>query len=305
MNTIIATILAVAIFIINGIYEPGVYAGEFKNKFDLSTRYDNRTDRPSREQYRVRLYSGYHFDNTWSVHGFAITGDEFSSSYNTFGEENDFNIRRLYVRHQEGPYKSEFGVIPTYKGRVSSTGLSKDGWIAGGRFVNYFDTIGTVELVVGEISNIESPDAIGFIRKVNYVELELTSEINQSWDYELGLDRILDGNFARAEVRYKPDNKSNIALEIINRLDNSSSSAILSHSNTIHILGYPLELFVFYSYVSNEFGPRAELTEDFINTGNAIQLELEGKIIDNLEWFLKAGSYEEQDRFQLGVTFKF
>ena len=279
-------------------------ASEFNNKFDISARYDNRTDRPSREQYRIRWYSELSFDDTWSLHSFAVTGDEFSSSYNTVGESGEFNFRRLYLSHTDGDYKTEIGIIPTYKGRVSSTGLSKDGWISGVRVVNKFDAIGTVEIVVGDINNIEAANSISFTEKINYIELELTTDINEWWDYELGLDRILDGNYIRTELRFKPNRDANIAAEVITRLDNSETKSILSHSNILFKDSYPIELFAFYSYVRPEFGPRAELVEDFLDTGHAVQLEFEGELSNQLDWFFKVGFYEEQNRFQLGVKFK-
>ena len=52
--------------------------------------------------------------------------------------------------------KTELGIIPTYKGRVSSTGLSKDGWITGIRHVRKLqnNTAGHFSTHPGKIVNL-------------------------------------------------------------------------------------------------------------------------------------------------------
>lgn len=68
-----------------------------------------------------------------SIHLFVATGDDFTSLNNTFGDSNDLNVRRLFYRIENKRGKIEIGSIPPFKGRVSSTGLSGDGWIKGVR----------------------------------------------------------------------------------------------------------------------------------------------------------------------------
>ncbi len=82
---------------------------------------DNRSNRPSREQYRLRYYPSLAITSAWSVNSFVVTGDDFSSSHNTFGSDNTDYLyaRRLYLRHETDSGKTELGVIPTYKGRVA------------------------------------------------------------------------------------------------------------------------------------------------------------------------------------------
>ena len=127
-------------------------APTFSQKLDIQVRYDNRSNRPSREQYRLRYYPSLAITSAWSVNSFVVTGDDFSSSHNTFGSDNTDYLyaRRLYLRHETGSGKTELGVIPTYKGRVSSTGLSKDGWITGVRHVKQLQNDTAIEIVVGQ-----------------------------------------------------------------------------------------------------------------------------------------------------------
>ena len=111
------------------------YSVELKAKVDTQLRFDDRSGRDERYQYRVRFYPSIIFDDDkmWSFNFFAATGGDFSSSHNTFSDADvdPFYLRRAYLRHENAQGKTEIGILPTYKGRVSSTGLSKDGWIAG------------------------------------------------------------------------------------------------------------------------------------------------------------------------------
>ena len=97
-------------------------APTFSQKLDIQVRYDNRSNRPSREQYRLRYYPSIALNASWSINSFIVTGEDFSSSHNTFGKESTDYLyaRRLYLRHETHSGKTELGVIPTYKGRVSS-----------------------------------------------------------------------------------------------------------------------------------------------------------------------------------------
>lgn len=92
---------------------------------------------------------------------FAAKGNDFSSSHNTLddGQADLFYIRRLYLRHQNANGKTEIGILPTYKGRVSSTGLSKDGRIAGLRHVANL-RYGKFEVVLGELADTQASRAL-------------------------------------------------------------------------------------------------------------------------------------------------
>lgn len=241
------------------------------------------------------------------MNGFAVSGDEFSSSYNTIddGESGYFHLRRLYVRHVQSFGKTEFGYIPTFKGRVSSTGLSKDGWIAGIRQVVQSDA-GEFEVVLGEMTNTEKRDPIRSVKNLDYIELEFSSAISNQFSYEASLERMLGDNFFRGEVRYHHSDDTVFALEAIDRLSEHQGKVILSVETITSLFGEPIELFGYYSYVGTGFGQRAELTEDFLSTGHGLALELEGAFPGNqfFDWFAKFEGYEGSTRFQLGIKGK-
>lgn len=137
-------------------------AAEYSQSMDMQVRLDKRSSQSSREQYRIRFYPKVSFNDSYSVHGFVVTGNDFASSNNTFGNaSNDYiYLRRLFARYQTNNTRSEFGVIPTYKGKVSSSGLSKDGFIKGARFVHENIANGQLELVIGELNNTSPKNAL-------------------------------------------------------------------------------------------------------------------------------------------------
>ena len=280
-------------------------APALQSELDVSVRYDDRSSKPSREQYRVRWYPSASFDDSWSVHLFAVTGDEFSSSYNTFGETGHFHLRRVYLRYQTGDEKTEVGVIPTYKGRVSSTGLSKDGWITGIRKVTSVGKSALLEVVAGSLDHLNDPNSLQSLDDPNYFELEWSQQLDEQWSFELGLEHMLSNNFVRNELRYENELYGEYVFEVIHRFDNQRFKVNLSTENTFAVNDYQIDWFALYSYVNDDFGLRAELTEDFLDTGHAMMLELEGPLYDKygLEWFAKGELYEGQSRFQLGVKF--
>ena len=277
----------------------------FKN--DISLRFDDRSSRPSRWQYRLRNHTAYDFAANWSVHGFLVTGDEFASSHNTLDSSDgqDFYLRRLYVRRENAQGKQELGVIPTYKGRVSSTGLSKDGWISGFRQVSNLEK-GQLELVVGELARIDQPSVFNRFDSFDYFELEYSHRFNPSHSAEFSLDRLFGANFVRTEYRYETTGETVLAGEIIHRLDNQESKLVLSLEQMFNLGNYPLESFLVYAYVDEDFGERAELTEDFIGFGHAISAELTSAeaFYQGFKWFAKFEANQDQSRWQLGIKAK-
>lgn len=283
------------------------WASEFSSKTDVSVRFDARTDKKPRYQYRLRWYPSWRLNDAWSFHAFAVTGDEFSSSYNTF-EPNEtayLHFRRLFVRQQSGKQKTEIGILPTYKGRVSSTGLSKDGWITGIRHVQPVGKNNLFEIVVGELDNITQPGHWNGIHDLNYVEFEFSSNLDEFFSFELGLERVLDANFVRGELRYLFD-QAELRFELINRLSDEKQKVIAAYSTEVQWSSYPMDLDLYYSYVNEGFGERAELTEDFIEYGHSISMEIGGEFpFGGLDWFSKLERYENQSRFQWGIKRSF
>ncbi len=280
----------------------------YSHRLDLQARFDDRSDRDHRNQYRIRYYPQWTFDDngTWSVNSFVVTGDDFGSSHNTIGDGSSQKIyvRRAYIRHTSSWGKTEAGIIPTYKGRVSSSGLSKDGWIAGVRQVVELDEDSLLDIVVGELDDTDPANALELPEKANYIELEYTTKINDFHSYELSLERMTGGNFARGEYRYKTMTDHTLFFELIRRLDEPDSKTVAGITGDFSLNDYPLSYFAHYSYVSEGIGPRAELTEDFLGTGHGFSAELSGGIhaMEDMEWFVRFDVVDSTTRLLTGIA---
>ncbi|MFT6268629.1 MAG: hypothetical protein ACJAVV_001444 [Alphaproteobacteria bacterium] len=280
-----------------------VSAQSFSQKLDVQLRADDRSSSDIRYQYRVRYRPQVSFNDTWSVNAFAVTGDDFSSSHNTLddSEADYFYVRHGFARHQGDYGKTEIGIIPTYKGRVSSSGLSKDGWIKGVRHVRALGD-DNLEIVFGQLSSLDPSTAFNKPDEFDYVEIEYSAKINDSWSYEISAERITDSNFLRTELRHKYSKDFSLFGELVVRTDSSKIKTVIGGEGEFSINKYPIEYFAHYSYVSENFGLRAELTEDFLGTGNGFSGELIGEISDTqFEWFMRYDAVEERTRLLAGV----
>lgn len=283
-------------------YQP-VYAIEFVHKLDLQVRADDRSSRQIRYQYRVRYYPSVVFDETWSAHGFVVTGDEFGSSHNTFddGTADYVYPRRAYLRHQGTYGKTEVGIIPTFKGRVSSSGLSKDGWIRGLRHVRAVPNA-QLEVVVGQLNTLDPADALQEPSEIDYVEVEYSADLSAKTSFELSGERMTQANFLRTELRHVFHQNFTGFAELVARLDESRTKFILGSDSAFELLGSPMQLTAHYAYVSEGFGLRAELTEDFLGTGHGITAELSSAIASSAwEWFVRFDGTETRSRFIAGL----
>lgn len=295
-------------FLVLGYLSIGVVRGaEFAGKLDTQLRIDDRSGRDLRYQYRVRAYPSLAFgdNNNWSANGFVVTGDSFSSSHNTLNHSVSDNLylRRLFVRYENKDGKTELGVLPTYKGRVSSTGLSKDGWIKGLRHVQNVAQ-GQFEIVLGELKNTQAREALDLARNLNFFELEYSGNINPSLSFEVSAEHLLTDNFASGEVRYQAEHDVTYATELIHNLSSDGLKLVLSAASSVELFSQQLEVFGYYSYVSESFGVRAELTEDFLATGHGLALEIESSLnFAPLDWFAKFEVYDHNTRVQLGVKY--
>ena len=285
----------------------------FSQKLDIQVRYDNRSNRPSREQYRLRYYPSLAITSAWSVNSFVVTGDDFSSSHNTFGSDNTDYLyaRRLYLRHETDSGKTELGVIPTYKGRVSSTGLSKDGWITGVRHVRQLQNDTAIELVVGQLANAEASEAFNIGGEDEYFEIEYSAKMGQQHSYEASFERMLNGTFARAEYRLRINEQDTAFIELVQRTDESAAKVVVGTSGEFAAsafnTSYPIEYFAYYSYIDSSFGERAELIEDFLGTGHGGSLEFSGVLSEkhDVEWFIRADVVDSVSRLLAGVKLSF
>lgn len=270
---------------------------------DLSVRLDDSSDRDLRGQYRLRIRPDYSFSDNWSMHAFIATGDEFESAYNTIDDSDDqINVRRLFARYQvANGSKLEVGVIPPFKGRVSSTGLSKEGWIRGARGV-WMTRSGAVELVIGSLDDLRSSEALTADFDLDYFEFEYSGRLNEEWSFELGAERMFDSRFLRTEIRYAPAGSASIAGELIHNTTEGSSKVVLSTLRELSWSAQTIEWFTYYSYTGPDFGRRADLAEDFLEFGHALATKLEGgfKRFDRLGWFAELEVYENRSRLKLG-----
>ena len=285
----------------------------FSQKLDIQIRYDNRSNRPSREQYRLRYYPSLSVSDAWSIKSFVVTGDDFSSSHNTFGSDSTDYIyaRRLFMRH-EGDYgKTEIGVIPTFKGRVSSTGLSKDGWITGVRHVRTLKNNSALEVVIGQLGNAQADQAFTFGNEDEYVEIEYSARMNQRHSYEASIERMVSGSFIRGEYRYRLNDQDTAFIELVQRVDNPAEKLVIGASGEFTLFTstspYSIEYFAYYSYIDDDFGARAELIEDFLGTGHGGSIEFSGVVSEthDLEWFVRTDVVGSVSRLLAGIKLSF
>lgn len=279
-------------------------AAQISHDTDVSVRLDDSSDRDTRGQYRLRIRPRIDVDDRWSLHAFVATGEEFESAYNTIDENDDqIHVRRLFARYElETGSKLEVGVIPPFKGRVSSTGLSKEGWIRGARGV-LRRSGGAIEVVVGSLDDLRASQALGAEFDVDYYEVEYSAQPSETWSFELGAERMFDSRFFRTELRFEPQGRASLAAELIHNVSEDSSKLVLSALREFSWSDHPLEWFTYYSYTGQGFGRRADLAEDFLEFGHALATKLEGGLSrsDRISWFAELEIYENRTRAKLGI----
>lgn len=258
-------------------------------------------------QYRVRWYPQYQFaDPRWTLNGFLSTGDNFAGSHNTFypDDQNNFYIRRAFLRYESGSRTTEAGVIPTFKGRVSSSGLSKNGFIQGVRNVMRPSKRAKLEVVLGSLNDADAKRAFRLPDKLDYIEVELSTDLTATSGYEVSLERMTGSNYLRTEYRFKWIPETEVFIEWIKRIDNLDDKIVLGTDAAFQIAGLPVEMHGYYTYVSDGVGPRAELTEDFISTGHGISIELETPLEQGWAGFMRFDAFKDNTRLIFGVEFK-
>lgn len=281
----------------------------FNSQLNTQLRSDTRSDNQHRWQYRVRWYPQFTFvDPRWSAHSFVSTGDNFSGSHNTISTSQSDNLylRHLFLRYQSASVRSEFGVIPTYKGRVSSSGLSKNGFIKGLRIVRQPFANAELELVVGNLDSTNAKDALDSFNKIDYLELELSARVSDKSSYEISLERMTGANFVRTEYRYQFIQSTALILEWIKRLDNQNNKVLVGVDTGFEFKNTHYALQAHYAYISSGIGLRAELTEDFRSTGHGVTAELKTPFFasDKANIVMRIDKTLHNSRFILGLEFK-
>ncbi len=285
---------------------PGADA-QFSHDSEFGMRLDSANEREPRWQYRLKFKPSYRFDERWTVHAFFASGDDFDSAYNRINENDDeFHVRRLFGRYETEVGRIEFGVLPPFKGRVSSTGLSKEGWIKGARGVLERKR-GTLELVLGQLDDLRARTALSAPDELNYVELEFSGRVSEQWSYELGFEHMLDDDYLRTEVRFAPQGSTAYTLEFVANLNEEARKVTLGLESTFLFATREIEWFTYYSYAPSDFGLRAELTEDFLEFGHAFAAEFSAplKSAERVSWFINFELYEGRSRGKFGFDVDF
>ncbi len=292
-----------------GFVAPALCAEQANWKASFDTRFDARSEKKPRYQYRFKGTGQVFLANpAWSVNGFVATGSGFGSSYNTIEDDadQDIELRRLFLRYQGDDHKTEVGVIPPFKGRVSSTGLSKDGWITGIRHVHGYGSDGKFEIVVGSLEFAPEPGIQNIDADLDYYEFEYSAKYSEQISYELSLEKMLGDEFVRGEIRYAFSDDNVMSLEVVDKLSDNKPKVVLTFEGETNDYLFD-EYFLYYAYVNPDFGQRAELIEDFVDVGHSVSAEVKGKIaqFNATKWFSKVEFYQGQSRFQLGLSVKF
>lgn len=278
-------------------------AAEFDYRGDMALRIDDTEGRGSRQQYRLRVRPQFAFTEAWSAHAFIATGNDFGSAYNTIDDNDDeIHVRHLFVRLEDDWGKFEAGAIPPYKGRISSTGLSAEGWLQGLRGVMNMRA-GRLELVLGQLDDLRASRALSLPDEVDYFELEYSGRLTDTWSFEAASDYMLGDTFVRGEFRYSPAASKAYAGEVIANLDTGGFKVVASVRRDLRIGESNIDWFSYYAYAGEKFGARAELTEDFLEFGHAIATEFSSSFrgAERLEWFAKIEVYEDAVRAELGI----
>ena len=216
---------------------------QFLLEGNVSVRYDDTSTSEERGQYRLRIMPSYAFENGVSLHAFIATGDEYDSAYNTIDDnEDEIHVRHLFARYENDRGKLELGTIPPYKGRVSSTGLSKEGWVKGIRGVLQRKS-GAFEVVLGDLDDLRAQDALALPGELNYIEVEYSSAFTDRWSYEVSVDRMLEDNFVRGEVLYETLGGVTLAFEAIRNADQNANKFVVSMERSFEFRSQAVEWF--------------------------------------------------------------
>lgn len=286
-------------------------AVEMTNKVEAQVRLDERSSRSVRYQYRVRAASSIRLeeDSNWSFNSYIATGSEFANAHNTFGsdESQTLYLRRAYVQYDLDSHFVQAGVIPTFKGRVSSTGLSKDGFIKGVRGVYAWRQNALIELVLGSIEDLRASRTLVAPTILDYFEVELSFDVNDVSSMEVGLEHMTELNFLRLEYRYRLHQGAFLNFELVNHLGSKDSKVLVGVEGEFVFNGVPLDYFAYYNYVGASLERRADLTEDFIDTGHSASVEIEVPIELGRKGivFFRSDVYQDNSRFITGLKFKF
>ena len=159
--------------------------------------------------------------------------------------------------------------------------------------------------MIGQLNNTDPRHAIDLPENVDYLEAEYSGRLTDAHSYEVSLERMTGGNYVRAEYRYSYSDADTLFFEVIRRLDDPRTKAVIGKEGEFMLGSLPLSYFAHYSYVGDQFGPRAELTEDFLGTGHGVSVEFSAPIQEtDAEWFVRLDVVDSTERLLAGVAIK-
>ena len=183
----------------------------------VETRYDNVDQGRVRDRLQgaIRLGLRANFNNVFDLVTFLTTGDKYTSRWSTFrnyaGAEIpdplNLHLRQVYLQVLRDDFRIQAGAIPPVKNVVSPTGLEPVGWIDGARFEWFNASNGTVELVIGRLGSLDTPNAFArplpFIDPsiLNYFELEISQQVGTHFRIEASAEHFIEP-YIRGEIRF-------------------------------------------------------------------------------------------------------
>jgi hypothetical protein len=96
-------------------------------------------------------------------------------------------------------------------------------------------------------------------------------------------------------------------VELIRRVSTSKTKLVIGIEDSLTLFGNDAGYYAYYSYVSDNFGARAELTEDFITTGHGLSIESDIALSYRKNWkaFARLDLFDQNSRFILGIGYTF
>lgn len=163
----------------------------------------------------------------------------------------------------------------------------------------------TILSCVGELGNTRASIALDVSDDINYVEFEYSANFSQEMSIELSFEQLLSSNFVTGEFRYQTTSEVTYATKLI---DTNYFKFVISTEKSFDAYSQEWEVFAYYSYVSDNFGARSELTGDSRATGHGVDIELQASFqflhfLVSLNWFAKFEAFEGNTRVQLGVKY--
>jgi len=243
--------------------------------------------------------------------GLIGTGNGYTSPWNTVANFNNdesgnhqINVRQIYAQWEYERWRTQLGVIPPVKGKVSETSLDKDGWIRGGRLIMPVRRQGQFELVVGTLDSLDDPNAFQPWAKANYYEVEWTHDWSKGWRTELGGVRLDKDRILRGELRYTATifgARTELAGEVLRNVQ----SRVWAHDWSIAQRLGSVTLMNEYAYVPKELGLLGALSNDFFTFGHLWVLGVKGPLSTEggLYWFGRNYLGEVRINFKLGVGY--